>query len=531
MNKLYLLDCTLRDGGYVNDWKFGAGSIKSIFSRLDASGVDAIEVGFLDDRRKYDPDRSIYPDTKSVEPVFQNIKKPHAFVTAMIDFGTCSIDNIAPASESHIDAIRTIFKKHRQDEALAFVKQLKEKGYKIIINPVSVTSFSDEEMISLIYKINKLEPYAVTIVDTYGLMHASQVLHYCNIMNKYLNKDIILGYHAHNNFQLAYANTIAVMDTIKNRDIAIDGTLAGMGKSAGNACTELIAMYMNEVHDKHYDINQIQEAIDVDIQKEFDKCSWGYRPKFYIAALHNCHPSYVQYLLDERSLSIKSINEILERIPETVKLLYDKSIIEKLYLNYQNKEIEDSAVIDELKRLFTDKKVLLLGPGKTLEESKQDILDYIISQKALVISVNFLSSELPVDYVFMGNAKRYSQFFSAIYSANGKVKTICTSNITEAEQHIDYVVNYPSLLSKEECIRDNPLMMLLHLLKKIGVKNITMAGFDGYKERNEENYYGAYIPMLYCQENVLLRNAAIKEEIKSLSDCMRITSLTKTRYL
>jgi 4-hydroxy 2-oxovalerate aldolase len=531
MSNLYLLDCTLRDGGYVNDWKFGEGSIKSIFSRLDASGVDAIEIGFLDSRQPYDPDRSIYPDTKSVEPVFKNMKKPHALITAMIDFGTCSIDNISPASESHIDAIRVIFKKHKQDEALAFISQIKEKGYKIIINPVSVTSYSDEEMISIIKKINKIEPYAVTIVDTYGLMHASEVLHYCSVLNEYLKKNIILAYHAHNNFQLAYANTIAVMDNVKNRDISIDGTLFGMGKSAGNACTELIAMYMNEVHGKHYDINQLQEAIDVDIQKEFDKCSWGYRPLFYIAALHDCHPNYVKYLLDKRSLSIKSVNEILGQIPESVKLLYDEKVIQKLYEEYQNKNTVDTDVIEKLKENLTGKKILLLGPGKTLESDKNKVAAYISDIKPIVIAVNFLNDAFPTNYVFMGNAKRYSQFFSAIYSNDEKVLTICTSNITEAEQHIDYIVNYQSLLSDVECIRDNPLVMLLNLLKKINVDSVTMAGFDGYVENNEKNYYGAYIPMLYCQDNVLLRNEAIKAEITVLQKNMKITSLTQTRYI
>jgi 4-hydroxy 2-oxovalerate aldolase len=531
MNKLYLLDCTLRDGGYVNDWKFGEGSIKSIFSRLDAAGIDSIEVGFLDDRRKYDPDRSIYPDTASVEPVFKNLQKPHALITAMIDLGTCTIDHVAPASESHIDAIRVIFKKHLQDEAMEFLSQIKAKGYKIFVNPVSITSYSDEEMITLLNKINKLSPYAVTIVDTYGLMHAPELLHYCNIMDKYLNKNIILGYHAHNNFQLAYANTIAVMDGVKDRDLSIDGTLFGMGKSAGNACTELIAMYMNECCGKHYDINQIQEAIDIDIQKEYEKCTWGYRPLFYIAALHDCHPNYVQYLLDKKSLSVKSVNEIIQQIPEPAKLLYDKKIIEQLYIDYQNKVIDDTEAVKELLRRFSGHIILLLGPGKTIESNKEKITNFIIGKKPVVISVNFLNENFPINYVFMGNAKRYSQFFSAIYGKGSDIKTICTSNITQAEQKIDYTVNYAALLSKTECIRDNPLVMLLNLLKRLSIKDVYLAGFDGYTENNEQNYYGAYLPMLYCQDNVILRNDAIKGTILELKKKMNIESLTQTRYM
>ena len=533
MRKIGLLDCTLRDGGYVNDWNFGAGSIKSIFSRLDDAGVDAIEVGFIDERRPYDPDRSIYPDTKSVEPVFKDIQKPHALVTAMIDYGTCSIDKIAPASESHIDGIRVIFKKHRQDEALAFIAQIKEKGYKIIINPVSVTSYSDEEMLVLINKINKLDPYLVTIVDTYGLMHSKEVLHYCKLMDDNLKKNIILAYHAHNNFQLAYANSIAVINKIKDRDLIIDGTLFGMGKSAGNACTELIAMYMNEFCGKNYDINQIQEAIDVDITKEFNKKEWGYRPLYYISALHDCHPNYVTQLLDKKTLSVKQINEILEKIPaeNDKKLLYDKDLCEKLYNEYQNKTVDDAKAVQELKKQFSGREILLVGPGKSIVDEKAAVDEFILQKHPLVVSVNFLNDDFPIDYVFMGNAKRYSQFFSRIYAEQDKVRLICTSNISEAREKIDYIVNFAALAGEKEVIRDNPLVLLLNLLIKLGVKSVHLAGFDGYDNTIEANYYKEYVPMLYDTKNVLARNDAIKAYLKEIDSKISIRFLTNTRYI
>lgn len=534
MRNLYLLDCTLRDGGYVNDWEFGAGSIKSIFSRLDCAGVDTIEVGFIDDRRKYDANRSIYPDTKSIEPIFNGMHNPNALVCAMIDYGTCKIENVAPASESHIDAIRVIFKKHLQDGALEFLKQIKDKGYKIFVNPVSVTTFSDEEMISLAKKINAIEPYAVTIVDTYGLMHSEKVLHYCDILDSTLNKDIILGYHAHNNFQLAYSNTIAVMEYIKNRDLSIDGTLFGMGKSAGNACTELVAMYMNERFGKHYDINQIQEAIDVDITKEFEKKQWGYRPMFYISALNECHPNYVTQLLDKKTLSVKQINEILSKLPKenNKNLLYDEELCEKLYQEYQNMEVDDKYALLELKHALLNKNILLIGPGKSIVENKSKIYQFISEKEPVSISVNFLHGDFKIDYVFMGNAKRYSQFFSRIYAQNAEVKLICTSNIAEAKEHIDYKVNFASIAYKEnEAIYDNPLVLLLNLLISIGVKEVSLAGFDGYDGEVAANYYREYAPLLYDTSQVSERNEAIKEFLKSISSKINVNFLTDSRYV
>ena len=533
MRRLYLLDCTLRDGGYVNDWEFGAGSIRSIFSHLDCAGVDAIEVGFLDGRRPYDANRSIYPDTRSVEPVFANMRKPDALVCAMIDYGTCGIENIAPADESHIDAIRVIFKKHLQDDALAFIRQIKDKGYKVYVNPVSVTTFSDREMVSLAEKINAVGPYAVTIVDTYGLMHADKVLHYCDVLDASLDRGIILGYHAHNNFQLAYSNTIAVMEHVAGRDLSIDGTLFGMGKSAGNACTELVAMYMNERFGRHYDINQLQEAIDVDITKEFAKKEWGYRPMFYISALNECHPNYVAQLLDKKTLSVRQVNEILSKLPrkDDKNLLYDRALCERLYQDYQNAEVDDSESVAGLSAALSGREVLVIGPGKSIEREKERINAFIAERNPAVISVNFLHDGYKIDYVFMDNAKRYSQFFSRIYAENSGVRLICTSNVCGSKERIDYTVNFATLAYKgNDAVYDNPLVLLLNLLVRLKVPAVFLAGFDGYDGDIAANYYAEYVNLLYDRRGIPERNGAIKEFLKTISPKIKVEFLTESRY-
>jgi 4-hydroxy 2-oxovalerate aldolase len=531
MTSPLLLDCTLRDGGFVNDWNFGFGSVKSIISRLDYANIDIIEVGFIDERRNYDENRSIFPDTNSILPLFKDIERPKATIVGMIDFGTCSIDKISCQSAACLDGIRVIFKKKDQDEALELLVKIKEKGYKIFVNPVSITSYSDDEVLLLIEKINKIKPYTVSVVDTYGLMHSRELLHYFELFNKELGEGIILGYHAHNNFQMAYANSIVLMNGNFDRTIVVDGSLYGMGKSAGNACTELLAMYMNEYCGRNFKIHQLQEAIDVDIMKEYKKNPWGYNFEYYIAALNDCHPSYVQYLLNKKNLSVRSINEILGIIPPERKLIYDKMFIEELYHEYQDKFCDDKWAINSLKKELIDKKILLLGPGKTLQEDVSIISDFLQKNNPVVVSINFLNEEFPINYVFMGNAKRYSQFFHKIYGGDSNVKLICTSNITEAGKKIDYIVNYSSLFSMTEVIRDNPFIMFLHLLKKIGIKEIWFAGFDGYVQDNADNYYGDYIRLLYCQDDVVLRNDAIRDELSKLALNMSLHSLTPTRYL
>ena len=151
---------------------------------------------------------------------------------------TCGLSNIKPCSESFIDGIRVIFKKHLRKEALAFCGKLKELGYKVFAQLVSVTSYSDEELGDLISLANEVEPYAVSMVDTYGLMHQNNLMHYFTLLNSGLSPEIGLGYHAHNNFQMGYANCIAMISNKIQRTIVVDGSLYGMGKSAGNAPIE-----------------------------------------------------------------------------------------------------------------------------------------------------------------------------------------------------------------------------------------------------------------------------------------------------
>jgi 4-hydroxy 2-oxovalerate aldolase len=212
MRSIKILDCTLRDGGYVNDWNFGMGSIKSIISRLDNAGIDIIEIGFLDSRRKYDENRSIVPDTDSLKPIFEDLGVVNAMTLSMIDFGTCGLEFVKDKKDTPIDGIRVIFKKKDSIAAIDFCMELKKKGYKIFLQPVSVTTYSDDEMRELIKIVNKVEPFGIYIVDTYGLMHKKDMLHYFSIMDENLQKDIYIGYHAHNNFQLAYANCTELME-------------------------------------------------------------------------------------------------------------------------------------------------------------------------------------------------------------------------------------------------------------------------------------------------------------------------------
>ncbi len=528
MGEIKLLDCTLRDGGYINDWHFGHDNLVSVFERLVDAGIDIIEIGFLDERRPFDIDRSIMPNTDCVEMIYGGLDKKQAMVVGMIDYGTCGIENIGPADASFLDGIRVIFKKHLREEAMAFCGELKALGYKVFAQLVSVTSYDEEEMLDLVRLANHYKPYAVSMVDTYGLMHRNNLMYYFNILNENLDPEIGLGYHAHNNFQMGYANCIAMLSKKISRPMVVDGTLYGMGKSAGNAPLELIAMHMNHSLDTNYQIGQILEAIDSNIVQFCQQPTWGYTLFYFVAAYNDCHPNYVTYLMDKRTLSIKSINEILGKLDGEKKLLYDRKYIEKLYREYQNNEINDEEDRARLAEFLKGKRVMALGPGATVKRQSEKIIKYIEDEEPIVISVNFKKGGIKSDCLFISNSKRYVQLATVL--SRRKMTVIATSNVTETTAGMfDFKLNYRRLIDTEAEFVDNSLIMLIKVLIDAGVKNLTLAGFDGYSEKHA-NYYKRDMEYDFVKARGDYLNDYTKSFIDSVKDKIDIEFLTHSHY-
>lgn len=531
MGEVKLLDCTLRDGGYLNDWNFGHNNLVSIFERLVDANIDFIEVGFLDDRRKFDINRSIMPDTASVEKIYGELEAKKSLVVGMIDYGTCKLENIQPCKESYLDAIRVIFKKHLREEAMEYCAKLKELGYQVFAQLVSVTSYSDEEMLDLIRLANNVKPYAVSMVDTYGLMHQNNLKHYFGLLDEHLDEKIALGYHAHNNFQMGYANCIEMLAQKTDRTLLVDGTVYGMGKSAGNAPIELLAMHMNSRYGKKYHVSQILEAIDVNIMNFYTPASWGYNMFYYLAASNDCHPNYVSDLIQKRTLSVKSVNEILGRLQGEKKLLYDKSYIEKLYKEYQSIDVNDKQDILLLTELFKNKNILLVGPGLSIEKQKNVISKYIEQNHPVIISVNFISGDFDVDYVFLSNSKRYVQLATPLSKKNLKLKVIATSNVTKTSGKFDYTLKYSDLLDEEAEIIDNSFIMLLKAMIKFGVSEVALAGFDGYQGDSSKNYINANMEYQFSNSQAQDLNEYVSSVLKNLSKKIQLNFITKSLYI
>lgn len=333
-SNIKLFDCTLRDGGFINNWNFGHNKILEIFQQLVNAKVDVVEIGYLGKKETENVgslDRTRFPNTEAIAKIFESVRKKETLVSAMIDYGDCDIENVGLKKDGVVDIIRIAFKKNNVDGAIKFAKSIKEKGYNVFIQPASITSYSEEEMLNLIKKVNGLEPKCMSIVDTYGLLDKKNLKKYFNLLNKNLKKNIDIGFHSHNNMQLGFANSIELADEKTRRKIYLDASLYGMGKSAGNTNTELLTMELDRNYGKKYDIDKILEIIDSYIAPYQGENKWGYSLNYFIATLNSCHPNYVKFLR-EKPISVTQINKILRSIEKDKKLQFDEEYIKDLYL-------------------------------------------------------------------------------------------------------------------------------------------------------------------------------------------------------
>lgn len=511
-----ILDCTLRDGGYVNNFAFGEDTAKQIVSGLVESGVEYVEVGFFRNT-KSDTETTVFTSFSDVEHLLPATKNNSKYY-AMIVYGKFDIDKIPPKSQTKIDGIRVTFKKKEIDEALAYIKQIQDKGYIVSANPTGVHQYSDNELLSLVENINQYNPNIFAIVDTLGLLKSDELLRIFYLINHNLNENMTIAFHSHNNLQLSFSNAQALLATNTKRDLIIDASVRGMGRGAGNLCTELLLQYMNDNFDKKYNLIPILKIIDEQIDKIYATNPWGYNVPYYLAASLKCHPNYASFLTDKASISVESISEILALIPENKKSNYDEKLIQELYLRYQENEVNDVNALENLKKNIANREVLCVAPGKSINLYKDKILSYIQEKNPYVISINFRPDTFNVDKVFISNARRFSEqvnFENLIVTSNIKADNVET-------------FNYGSYLNNSD-MADNSALMLLKILIKAGVKNVVFAGMDGFSNGND-NYFNASMINNAKLGEFDKRNEIMSQMLQYFAKSINMTFLTPSLY-
>ena len=267
--EIKVLDCTIRDGGLMNDWHFDKGMVKELFSGLARAGVDYVELGYRADKKQYDTN-AFGPWRFCDEELLREVAYPcDTKVAVMCDVGRTDYESFLPADDSIIRLIRVATYVKDIDKAIHLGNYLKSMGYEISVNIMAVSHALEQELDEAIEQLAGTDFEMVYIVDSFGSFYLENVRY---LAEKYLcrlpGKEV--GIHCHNNQQLAFANSV---EAVQRNINLVDASLYGIGRAAGNCPLELIMGYLKN---PKFDVRPALELIERYFAPLREELRWGY---------------------------------------------------------------------------------------------------------------------------------------------------------------------------------------------------------------------------------------------------------------
>lgn len=532
--KIELLDCTLRDGAYIVDSMFGAAAMKGIISHLQDAQVNIIEVGWLKDK-PHQEGSSFYHVPADAEQYIVN-KNPNCLYVAMIDWNRYDDSVLPPYDGKSIDAVRVVFPYGKHKEGIEIGMRIREKGYTVMFQAANTLAYNNDDLITLAEAMNKVHPASLSVVDTFGAMYEEDLERIVTCLDAHLDKDIKMGIHTHNNQQMAFALSLCFIRLMKkfNRDMMIDASLCGMGRGAGNATTELVSNYLNKKCDCHFNVDAIMDAIDVYMGYYQENYEWGYSTAYCIAGMYCCHVNNIAYLLKNHRTSSKDMRIIIESLSPDDRKKYDYDLLEEKYIQNQSKYIDDVETVKDLSVELGKKGNLLVCPGLSSIEERDKINDYIKIIKPTVIGVNAIIPGYNYDYLFFVNPARYEYAKNSYPETFKATKKIVLSNIKNEADDNEVIVGFNTVIKRGWTHYDNAAICAFRLVDKLGLKSVSIAGFDGFRHKYNESYADEYLPSLNPDNKWDELNIEITEMFvdfkKNAASCKNIYFVTESIF-
>ena len=295
--EIKVMDCTVRDGGLMNNWQFSDDFVRAVYQACVQSGIDYMEIGYKSSESAFSRDEVgpwKFCDDKDLRRVVGSNKTPMK-LSAMADIGRIEPDDIPPAKDSVIDMLRVACYVHQIDKAIALADLCIDKGYETCINLMAVSKVNEMDLDQALKDISKTRVPIIYIVDSFGSMYCENIQHLVQKYRKAL-PDKTLGIHAHNNMQLAMSNTITAI--IENCNM-LDATLLGMGRGAGNCPIEILIAFLKN---PKYRLLPLLDVIQNHIHPLQQEIKWGYHVPYLITGALNEHPrSAMKWMDSEKS--------------------------------------------------------------------------------------------------------------------------------------------------------------------------------------------------------------------------------------
>ena len=281
-----VLDCTIRDGGLINDHYFEDDLVKEVFKVVNNSGVDYMEIGYRCSKNILSPDKFgkwKFCEEDMIKSAIDGQEK-RTKISVMCDIGRIERDEIPEKKDSVIDMMRVATYVKDVDKAIDMVNDFTQKGYETTINIMAVSKALDNELDEALHQLEEeCKTDVIYVVDSFGHFYCENITY---LVNKYktICKTKEIGIHMHNNQQLAYGNTI---QGIIDGGNFLDASIYGIGRGAGNCPLELLIGFLKN---PKYDIRPILEVIEKKFIPLLNDIEWGYLIPYAVTGMLNEHP-------------------------------------------------------------------------------------------------------------------------------------------------------------------------------------------------------------------------------------------------
>lgn len=496
-----ILDCTLRDGGYYTNWDFDREHVKTYLKSFNSLPVEYLEVGYRNPKLKGYNGEYYYCPKKTLQFLKEHSNKKLAIILNEKDIRIEMVDLLLDPCQGIIDMVRMAIDPVNFERALELAKAVKAKGFKVAFNVMYMSTWDNyPEMMDRLQHLNGTVDYFY-LVDSFGGVFPEVVK--STIQKVKAKTDVKIGFHGHNNLEMALANTLAAIE--EGVDV-VDATVTGMGRGAGNLKTELLLTVLNQNNDLEVDFNALSEvtALFQDLQEEY---KWGTSLPYMVSGANSLPQKQVMEWVSNRYYSINSIIRALSN---------------------QTKNKKDNDKFSSFKPKNHYKSVVIIGGGPSAIKHKEAILNFLNCNTADICVIH-ASSKNSTAYKDINNEQyfclvgnegvRLERVFSDIKDFHGYC--ILPPYPRKMGTYVPDVVREKTFeLAKvdfTDMVDDSHTVIALQAALELGAENIYLTGYDGYT--------GSTIARK--DQELFTENSKLFDDIAKKTQCL---SLTPTQY-
>ena len=511
--KIKVLDCTVRDGGYLNSWNFDSKVVRECYRALSKAGVDYVELGYRGTEKYFSKDDFglwRFSPEEAVSEATANIKG--AKVALMADFGRSDLDDFLPASESAVTLVRVAAQRDGLKEAVRFIDGLKKKGYETSLNAMGYTNMTALEREELARMLKGSAVDYIYLADSYGSIFPYQIEGLVEPIRDV--EGVELGFHPHNSLMMAFANTL---EAVRCGVTVVDSSIYGMGRGAGNLNTEILLAYLEGELGGRFNSIPVLNIIDRYFTDFHRDTAWGYKLPIMLSGMFRCHPNYAKALVDAKEYTIEDIWKAMEYIRKKNPVGFSRELLDEVIAGgvigglseearsgVSSSKVHcarvsggDSALgvgaagspVTYLDR-HRDRDFLVLATGPSLKKYKDKIDEFIKKYDPVILGANNLDGLFVPDYHAFNNKRRFMKYVDTV-SADSKLligEYIPDEMVCEYTEREYESIRYVDILDADFAVEGGVVqancrtisVLLMGVAIAMGAKRVFAAGMDGY---------------------------------------------------